>query len=177
MDMKKWLEANCKKFNGIWLRIFKKSSNIKSVSYEEAVDEALCYGWIDGQRKKHDEESFLQKFTPRRDKSIWSKKNIENVARLEKEGKMTMVGRAEVERAKNDGRWEAAYDMQSTMVMPEDFVEAVKKDKKAYEFYSSLNRSSIFAICMQLQTAKKPETREKRFNKLLEMLKNGEKVI
>ena len=128
----KWLEFNHKKVIGVWLKIFKKGSNIKSVSYEDAVDEALCYGWIDGQRKRHDEDSFLQKFTPRREKSIWSKKNIENVARLEKEGRIMHAGKAEIERAKNDGRWEASYDSQSTMVVPEDFVEAVKQDKKAY---------------------------------------------
>ena len=159
--------------DGVWLRIYKKNSNVASVSYEEAIDDALCYGWIDGQRKSHDELSFLQKFTPRRSKSIWSKKNIENVARLEKEGMMMPAGKAEIEKAKNDGRWEASYDSQANMVVPEDFVEAVKENKKAYEFYCTLSRSSLFIICMQLQTAKKRETRNNRFNKLLDMLERG----
>lgn len=164
------MDKNYSSTDGVWLRIYKKNSKVASVSYEEAVDDALCYGWIDGQRKSHDELSFLQKFTPRRSKSIWSKKNIENVARLEKEGRMMPAGKAEIEKAKNDGRWEASYDSQANMVVPEDFVKAVKGNKKAYEFYCTLSRSSLFIICMQLQTAKKPETRANRFKKLYSML-------
>ena len=136
---------------------------------------ALCYGWIDGQRKKQDEDYFLQKFTPRREKSIWSKKNIENIERLSKEGRIMPAGLAEIERAKKDGRWQASYDSQATMVVPEDFLEEVRKNKNALAFYETLSRSSLFAICLQLQTAKKPETRAKRFDKLLEMLINGQK--
>jgi uncharacterized protein YdeI (YjbR/CyaY-like superfamily) len=155
-EWRKWLDTNHSNTNGIWLRIYKKNSNVVSVSYDEAVDDALCYGWIDGQRKSYDELSFLQKFTPRRANSIWSKKNIENVTRLEKEGRIMPKGQHEIEEAQKDGRWEASYDSQANMTVPEDFVEAVKQNKKAYEFYCTLSRSSLFIICMQLQSAKKP---------------------
>lgn len=171
----KWLDKNHSKLNGMWLRFFKKSSDTKSVNYKEAVDEALCYGWIDGQAKSFDENSWIQKYTPRRAKSIWSKRNIENISRLEKEGRMKPAGLKAVEDAKQDGRWEQGYDSPVNMKIPDDFLKALSKNKKALAFFNTLNKTNIFAICWRLQTAKKPETREKRMKAIIEMLKKGEK--
>lgn len=171
----KWLAKNHNKVKGIWLRYFKKDSKEKSITYKEAVDEALCYGWIDGQSKPYDETSWLQKFTPRREKSIWSKRNTENIKRLTELGKMHPAGFAEVEKAKADGRWEKAYDAQSTMQIPDDFLKELSKNKKANTFFETLNKANKFAIAFRLQTAKKPETREKWKTRILEMLTNGQK--
>jgi uncharacterized protein YdeI (YjbR/CyaY-like superfamily) len=170
-----WLDKNHSRLNGAWLRFFKKAAAVKSVNYKEALDEALCYGWIDGQANSFDEESWIQKFTPRRAKSIWSKRNIENIARLEKEGRMKPAGLKAVEDAKQDGRWEKAYDAPADMQIPEDFLKALSKNKKAMAFFNSLNKANRYAIGWRLQTAKKPETREKRMKAILEMLKKGEK--
>ena len=169
-----WLDKNYTSEKGIWLRIYKKDSEIKTVNYAEALDEALCYGWIDGQKKKYDEKSWLQKFTPRRNRSIWSKRNIEHIERLESTGRMQASGIKEVERAKADGRWEKAYDSQSNMAPSEDFLKRLSKNKKAEKFYNSLNKTNKFAINWRLQTAKKPETRERRMLDILKMLENGE---
>ena len=171
-----WLQKNHATSNGIWLRIFKKDSKTKTVTYAEALDEALCFGWIDGQKDKYDAKSFLQKFTPRRPKSIWSKRNREHVARLAKEKRMQSAGLKEVEQAKADGRWESAYDSSSAMKVPDDFVKELQKNKKAYEFFLSLNRANTYAIAWRLQRAKKPETREKRMRALLEMMRTGKKL-
>ncbi|CAN5747927.1 YdeI/OmpD-associated family protein [soil metagenome] len=171
-----WLEKEHAQANGIWLRIYKKDSDKKTVIYAEALDEALCYGWIDGQKKAFDAESFLQKFTPRRAKSLWSKRNREHVLRLTKEKRMTPSGQAEIEAAKKDGRWEKAYDAPSTMEVPTDFLTVLKKDKNAYEFFNTLNKANKYAIAWRLQTAKKPETRAKRMESLLAMMKEGKKL-
>jgi uncharacterized protein YdeI (YjbR/CyaY-like superfamily) len=174
-EWERWLSKNHDKFNGIWLNFFKKDSGIKSINHEEALDEALCYGWIDGQAKPYDEKSWLQKFTPRRKKSIWSKRNRENIERLTKAGKMKPAGLEEVEKAKADGRWQKAYDSQSNMKMPEDFLKLLSKNKKAKKFFDTLNKTNTYAIAWRLQSAKKPETRERRMKKFLEMLSKGEK--
>lgn len=171
-----WLEKNHSAADGIWLRIFKKDSKKKTVTHEEALDEALCFGWIDGQRNRHDEISFLQKFTPRRARSVWSKRNCENVARLIKEKRMHSAGLREVEAAKKDGRWDKAYDSPKNMQMPADFLKELKKDKKAYEFFKTLNKTNTFAIAFRLHTAKKEETRERRMKAFLTMLAKGEKL-
>jgi uncharacterized protein YdeI (YjbR/CyaY-like superfamily) len=171
-----WLEKNLTRPEGIWLRIYKKDSGVKTVTYAGALDEALCYGWIDGQKKAYDEESFLQKFTPRRSKSIWSKRNREHVQRLIKEKRMTAAGRAEIDRAKKDGRWDQAYDAPSTMEVPTDFLKELKKDKKAYEFFKTLNKANIYAIAWRLQTAMKPETRAKRMESLIALMKEERKL-
>jgi uncharacterized protein YdeI (YjbR/CyaY-like superfamily) len=171
-----WLATNHAKSDGIWLQIFKKGSNTKTITYAEALDIALCYGWIDGQKKKYDESSWLQKFTPRRSKSIWSKRNKENAARLIKAGKMKPAGLKEIERAKADGRWDRAYDSPSNMKVPEDFLRALAKNKKAEAFFKTLNKANTYAIAWRLQTAKKPETRDKRMKTLLEMMERGEKL-
>lgn len=173
----KWLAANhAGSTNGIWLRLFKKDSGEASITYEEALDEALCFGWIDGQKKGYDERSWLQKFTPRRSKSIWSKRNRTKVAKLIEEKRMQPSGLREIEAAKKDGRWDKAYDSPSQMEIPADFLTALKKNKPAYEFFKTLNKTNLFAITWRLQTAKKPETREKRMQILLNMMEKQQKL-
>jgi uncharacterized protein YdeI (YjbR/CyaY-like superfamily) len=171
-----WLARNCAKSDGIWLRIYKKGSGKKTVTYAEALDEALCYGWIDGQKKKYDAESFVQKFTPRRPKSIWSKRNREHIARLTKEKRMTAAGQKRVDAAKKDGRWDKAYDVGSTMEVPDDFLQELRKNARAYTFFKTLNRANTYAIAWRLQTAKTPETRARRMETLLAMMQQGKKL-
>jgi uncharacterized protein YdeI (YjbR/CyaY-like superfamily) len=163
----KWLAKNHNKVTGIWLRFFKKDSGVTSVTYKEAVDEALCYGWIDGQVKSYDEKSWIQKFTSRRPNSIWSKNNTENIERLTALGKMRPAGLAEVEKAKADGRWTKAYDSPGKMQMPADFIKQLSKHKSAKAFFESLNKTNKYAIAWRLQTAKKTETREKRMKAII----------
>jgi len=170
-----WLEQNHTTSPGIWLQMFKKNSGIASINYAQALDVALCYGWIDGQLKSIDELSYMQRFTPRRPRSIWSKRNIEHIDRLIKEGRMRPAGLKEAETAKADGRWEVAYDGQGTMNLPADFQEELSKHKKASAFYESLNKANKYAIAWRIQTAKRPETREKRMKEILEMLEREEK--
>ncbi len=174
---KEWLAVNhAISNNGIWLRIFKKDSREATITYDEALDEALCFGWIDGQKKVYDEKSWLQKFTPRRSKSIWSKRNKTRVARLIEEKRMQPSGFREIENAKRDGRWDKAYDSPSQMEIPADFLSLLKKDRQAYEFFKTLNRANTYAIAWRLETAKKPETRKKRIQILLEMMKRRQKL-
>jgi uncharacterized protein YdeI (YjbR/CyaY-like superfamily) len=170
-----WLDKNHAKSNGIWLRLFKKDSGVASVTYAEALDEALCYGWIDGQLDKYDEKSWRRKFTPRRPQSVWSRRNIEHVNRLIDAGKMKPAGLKEVKAAKADGRWKRAYDSPSAMQVPKDFRKELSKDKKAKAFFETLNKANTYAIAWRLQTAKRPETRAKRMQAILAMLKRGEK--
>ncbi len=172
----KWLAANhAKADEGIWLRIFNKESGKKTVTYAEALDGALCYGWIDGQKKNFDDDSWIQKFTPRRARSIWSKRNIEHIERLTHEKRMKAAGVKAFEEAKKDGRLDAAYDSPSNSSIPEDLLRLLEKNKKAKAFFDTLNKSNKYAISWRLQTAKKPETREKRINIIMEMLTKGEK--
>ena len=170
-----WLEQNHNEANGIWIQFYKKNSGIASVTYPEALDVALCYGWIDAQLKSIDELSYKQHFTPRRVKSIWSKRNIEHVARLTAEGRMKPAGIKQVEAAQADGRWQQAYDSPANMTLPEDFVNELAKNVRASTFYNSLNKTHKYAICWRIQTAKRPETKEKRMREILEMLDRGEK--
>jgi uncharacterized protein YdeI (YjbR/CyaY-like superfamily) len=170
-----WLEANHADSPGLWLRFFKKSATKNALAHKGALDVALCYGWIDGQLKKFDDSSYLHKFTPRGTKSIWSKVNKEYVERLEKEGRMRLAGLAAVAAAKKDGRWDKAYDSQSKMEMPADFLKALGKDKKAKTFFNTLNRTNHYSIAWRLQTAKKPETRQKRMDAIIAMLGRKEK--
>lgn len=146
-----------------------------SVTPAEALDVALCYGWIDGQRDKFDESYYLNKYTPRRPRSLWSKRNREIVEGLDKENRMKAAGIKEVEAAKADGRWEKAYDSPANMKVPGDFLKALSTNKKAEAFFKTLNKTNQYAIAWRLQTAKKPETRERRMKKILEMMENGEK--
>jgi uncharacterized protein YdeI (YjbR/CyaY-like superfamily) len=171
-----WLADNHAASKGVWLRIFKKDSGDKTMTHSEVLDEALCFGWIDGQGKPYDDKSWLLKFTPRRPKSIWSKRNTEHVERLIKEKRMKSAGIKEVENAKKDGRWERAYDSSKNMEMPSDFLEALKKDKEAYAFFKTLNRANTYAIAWRLQTAGKPETREKRMEAIIATLSDGKRL-
>lgn len=171
----KWLDRNHKTSPGVWLKFYKKGSGVKSLVYAEALDEALCYGWIDSQVKSFDELAYLQKFTPRRTKSIWSKINTEHVQRLIDSGRMKPAGLAEVEEAKSDGRWNLAYDSSKTMEIPADLLSEIKKNKKAQSFFETLNQANLYAIGWRIQTAKKEETKEKRKTEILKMLERGEK--
>jgi uncharacterized protein YdeI (YjbR/CyaY-like superfamily) len=171
----RWLAKNHTSSEGIWLRIFKKDAGEKTVTYDEPLDGALCYGWIDGQKKTYDERSWLQKFTPRRSKSIWSKRNKEHVARLAKSKKMQPAGLREVESAKKGGRWDAAYDSPSNAEIPKDFLAELAKNKKAKAFFDTLNRANRYSIAWRLRTAKKPETRARRLKEILSMMGQGKK--
>jgi uncharacterized protein YdeI (YjbR/CyaY-like superfamily) len=170
-----WLIKNHENSNGLWLKIFKKGSKKKTITYAEALDVALCYGWIDGQKQAHDEQAWLQKFCPRRVKSVWSKINIGHVERLINEGRMRPAGLKAVEKAKADGSWEKAYDSPSKMTIPEDFLKELSKNKKAEATFKDLNKNNLFSIGFRLRTAKKQETREKRMKEIIEMLAKGEK--
>jgi uncharacterized protein YdeI (YjbR/CyaY-like superfamily) len=170
---RKWLVANHRQADGIWLRIAKRNSEQSSVTYAEALDEALCFGWIDGQKQPHDDTSWLQGFSRRRPKSGWSKINTKHTERLIAKKRMKAAGQAEVDAAKKDGRWTAAYDSPSNATLPEDFLAALSGDKKAKAFFESLNRANLYAITYRLQTAKKPETRQKRLEMILVMLAEG----
>ena len=174
-EWRTWLDKNHERTEGIWLRFFKKDSGVVSIKYAEALDEALCYGWIDGQLKSLDAKSYIQKFTPRRTRSLWSKRNIEHVARLTREGLMHAAGLKQVESAKADGRWGQAYDSPGTMTIPEDFLAAIASNGKAKKTFESLNKSNRYAIAWRLQTANKPETRQRRFEAMIRMLAAGEK--
>jgi uncharacterized protein YdeI (YjbR/CyaY-like superfamily) len=173
-EFEAWIKKHHRKTSGVWLRFLKKahkeSSGEKSINYREALDVALCYGWIDSQSKTYDAKSYLQKFTPRGPRSIWSKKNRGHVARLIKGGKMTEAGLSQVRAAKKDGRWAQAYDSPANMKIPTDFQKELKKHKKASEFFKTLNRANLYAIAWRLQTAMKPETRTRRTHAILAQL-------
>jgi len=174
-EFERWQEQNHSLVNGIWMRIFKKDSAVTSITHDEALNVALCYGWIDGQLKKYDENSYIQKFTPRRTKSMWSKRNIEKVTCLEKEGKIRPSGWKQIESAKADGRYESAYDSPGKMVVPEDFILEISKNKKAYGFFKTLNKTNLYAIGWRLQTATNPVARLKRIFAIIEKLEKEEK--
>lgn len=170
-----WLIANADG-KGIWLQIAKKDSGIASVNYAQALEVALCHGWIDGQKRGYDEQFFLQRFTPRRPRSLWSKINIGHIERLIAAGRMQSGGLREVEAAKADGRWEAAYRSFSDMEVPTELAVALKKNKKAKAFFDQLDRTNRYSFCWRVHTAKKPETRIARAEKFVEMLARGEKI-
>ncbi len=155
--------------------MFKKGSGKAGITYDEALDVALCYGWIDSQGKGIDDVSYAQRFTPRRARSVWSKRNTEHIERLTKAGRMRPAGLKAVEAAKRDGRWQRAYDSPSAATAPHDFLKALAKNKRAESFYTTLNRRNTYAIAYRLQNAKKPETREKRIKAIIAMLAKGEK--
>lgn len=172
----KWLAKNHASSRGIWLKLAKKASGTKSISYPEAVEVALVWGWIDGQKQRADEASWLQKFTARGAKSVWSKLNREKALALIQAGQMQLPGLAEVERAKKDGRWDQAYDPPSRAVVPDDLQAALAKDARAAAFFTTLDSRNRYAVLWRVQTAKKPETRQKRITDLVAMLARGEKV-
>ena len=170
-----WLEAHHVTSEGLWLKIAKKDSGQASVSYQEALNVALCFGWIDGQKRKFDEQYWLQKFTPRRVKSPWSRINQEKAAALIAAGRMREAGLAEMERAKADGRWEAAYELQSRIAVPADFQAALDANPAAQAFFDTLNSANRYAVLYRVTTAKKAETRQMRIEKLITMLTAKEK--
>ncbi|UUO05451.1 YdeI/OmpD-associated family protein [Blastopirellula sp. J2-11] len=171
-----WLAVHHATETELWLKIHKKASGLQSITWQEAVIEALCWGWIDGVKKSLDDISYLQRFTPRRPKSNWSQRNREHVERLLAENRMQEPGLAHVRAAQADGRWDAAYAPSSEVVVPADFVAAVRTDPSAKAFFATLNKANLFAIAYQLQTAKKPETRQRRFDNLLAMLKSQTRI-
>jgi uncharacterized protein YdeI (YjbR/CyaY-like superfamily) len=171
-----WLDAQHASSDGVWLKFAKKGSGVESVVYAEALEVALCYGWIDSQVKSLDERFYLQKFTPRRARSKWSRVNRDNIEELTKQGRMKPAGLAQVELAKADGRWEAAYASPANIEVPDDLQAALDDNPKAAEFWAGLNKSNRFAILYQLQDAKKPETRARRLDKFMGMLERGEKL-
>ncbi|HEX4208290.1 MAG TPA: YdeI/OmpD-associated family protein [Ktedonobacteraceae bacterium] len=171
-----WLKEHHAETKGIWLKLAKKGTDIASVSYAEALECALCYGWIDGQKAAFDEQYWLQKFTPRGPKSIWSKVNCDKVIALLASDRMQPAGIRQVELAKADGRWEAAYESQSKATIPDDFQKELDKNPKALEFFATLNSVNRYAILFRIQTAKKPETRSARIHKFIEMLASNQKI-
>jgi uncharacterized protein YdeI (YjbR/CyaY-like superfamily) len=174
-DFRVWLAKNHSQSEGIWLRIYKKDSGVATVTYVEALDQALCFGWIDGQKKPLDNQSWLQKFTPRRPKSGWSKNNTQHAERLIRAGEMAPAGLKEVNAAKADGRWKAAYDSFAHAAVPDDFLRELAANKKAKAFFETLNKTNLYSIAYWLQTAKKPETRERRMRAIIEKLAREEK--
>lgn len=171
-----WLRREHARSEGIWLKIAKKGSGIASVSYPEAVDIALCWGWIDGQKKSFDDAYFLQRFTPRRPRSVWSKTNTAKVAALIQAGRMQAPGQAQVDAAQADGRWARAYDGARTATVPEELQAALTLCPPALAFFSTLNASHRYAVIWRVQTAVKPETRTRRVAELVEKLARGELV-
>lgn len=172
-----WLRLNHEKESGgVWLRIAKKGSSHSSVTYLDAVESALCYGWIDAQKKAEDADFSLQRFVPRAPRSIWSKINREKALRLIEEGKMKKAGLREIERAKANGRWDAAYDSPSKATVPEDLQAALDAAPKAKKFFATLSGANRYAILFRIQTVKKPETRARKVQEFVEMLARQEKI-
>ncbi len=171
-----WLASNHATSSGVWIQIAKKGSGIASVNYPEVLDVALAYGWIDAVRNAFDEKTFLQRFTPRGPRSIWSKINRDKALALIASGEMKPPGLAEVERAKKDGRWAAAYAGQKTATVPDDLAAALAVDPRAAAFFATLDSRNRYAILFRLHGAKKPETRARRLAAFVEMLAKGEKI-
>jgi len=171
----KWLGANSEA-SGVWLKIAKKDTGATSVSYSQALDVALCHGWIDGLKRSCDAQYFLQRFTPRKAKSLWSKLNIARVEKLVGAGRMHAAGAREVDAAKADGRWAAAYEAASAMEVPPELAGALAKNAKARKAFEALDRTNRYAFCWRVHTAKKPETKLARVEKFIAMLERGEKI-
>jgi uncharacterized protein YdeI (YjbR/CyaY-like superfamily) len=171
-----WLAREHGSQAGVWMKIAKKATGIATVTHAEALDVALCYGWIDGQRKSFDDQWFLQRFTPRRPRSNWSKVNRAKVDQLIAAGRMQPAGLAEIERAKADGRWDAAYDPPSTATVPPDLQRALDANAAAAAFFATLNSQNRFAVLHRVQDAKRPETRARRIEKFVAMLAAGTKL-
>ena len=168
-----WLEANHRDASGLWLKIGKAGSGAVTVSYAEALDIALCFGWIDGQKGAFDDAYWLQKFTPRRERSRWSKVNRDKATALIEQGRMRPAGLAEVERARSDGRWDAAYDSSSTAAVPADLQRALDADPQAAAFFETINSQNRYSILYRIQDAKRAETRARRIEKFVTMLREG----
>jgi uncharacterized protein YdeI (YjbR/CyaY-like superfamily) len=174
-DWEAWLEEHHTEMGGLWLKLAKKGTGISSVTYAEALDSALCYGWIDGQKASFDEQYWLQKFTPRRPRSVWSKINCDKVAVLITAGRMQVAGLRQVELAKADGRWGQAYESQSKIEVPADLQNALNANQQAKDFFETLNSTDRYAILYRIHTVKKSETRIARIHQYIEMLSRKEK--
>jgi uncharacterized protein YdeI (YjbR/CyaY-like superfamily) len=170
-----WLEAHHDSAPGAWLRLFRKGASNATLTYPEAVEVALCFGWIDGQVRKLDDISRVQRFTPRRKRSNWSKVNVERAERLVADGRMGPAGLREIEAAKKDGRWQQAYDPPSTATVPDDFLRELRRHPRAAAFYDTLNQTNRFPIVYRLQTAKTPITRARRIEAIIAQFERGEK--
>jgi uncharacterized protein YdeI (YjbR/CyaY-like superfamily) len=175
-DWATWLDKYYARSSGVWLKLARKDAKSKSVTYAEAVEVALCYGWIDGQAKGLDESAWLQKFTPRGPRSIWSKINRKKAEDLIKSGRMKPAGLAAIELAKKNGRWAAAYDSHRTATVPADLQAALDQNKKAKAFFATLDSTNRYAILFRLQTAKKADTRARRLEQFVSMLENHDKI-
>lgn len=171
-----WLKKNHADSDGLWIKLSKKDSGIDSVSYQEALDVALCYGWIDGQKGAFDDKFWLQRFTRRGTRSKWSKINREKATELIAQGKMKASGLREVELAKGDGRWDQAYESQRTITVPEDLQQKLDEHPRALQFFTSLDSANRYAILYRIHDAKKPETRARRIEKFVAMLDEGKKL-
>lgn len=175
-DWAAWLEKNHGKSSGLWLRLAKKDSGMRSVSYKEALDVALCYGWIDAQKRPEDDKTWLQRFAPRSEKSIWSKINRQKALELIACGDMKAAGLEVIESAKKNGRWEAAYDSPSRATVPEDLQVALNRNARAKAFFEKLDGANRYAVLFRIQTVKKAETRVRKIREFVEMLARGEKI-
>ena len=171
-----WLTAHAADSPGLWLKIAKKGSAGRSISYSDALDVALCHGWIDGQKGRLDDEYWLQRFTPRKPGSKWSKINTERAAALIESGRMRPAGLREVERAQGDGRWEQAYESQSRVTVPEDLARALAANQRARAFFATLDSTNRYAILYRIGTAKRPETRAKRIDAFVAMHSEHKKI-
>jgi uncharacterized protein YdeI (YjbR/CyaY-like superfamily) len=174
-ELRAWLAKEHARAPGLLLRIYKKNSGVPSVTYAEALDQALCFGWIDGQKLPFDANSWVQKFTPRTARSGWSKINVAHADRLIREGQMTPAGLKEVEAAKSDGRRAAAYDSSANATVPPEFLKELARNAKAKQFYATLDKANLYSIAYRLQTAKRPQTKIKRIKLIIEMLARGAK--
>ena len=171
-----WLSAHHDGSPGLWLKIAKKGSAGQSISYSDALDVALCHGWIDGQKGRHDDDYWLQRFTPRKPGSNWSKINTERAAALMASGRMRPAGLREVEQAQADGRWERAYQSQSRITVPEDLADALAANPRAREFFDTLDGTNRYAVLYRIASAKRPETRAKRIGTFVAMLSEHKKI-
>jgi uncharacterized protein YdeI (YjbR/CyaY-like superfamily) len=175
-DWSAWLEKNHRKSAGLWLRMAKKDSGLRSVSYKEALEVALCHGWIDGQKRPENERTWLQRFVPRSTRSIWSKINREKVVALISSGEMKAAGLEAIENAKKNGRWDAAYDSPSGATVPADFQKALDAHPRAAGFFKTLDRANRYAVLWRIQTVKKAETRARKIEQFIDMLAKKEKL-
>jgi uncharacterized protein YdeI (YjbR/CyaY-like superfamily) len=176
VDWAAWLEKNHDNSMGLWLRLAKKDSGLRSVWYKEALEVALCYGWIDGQKKPENEKTWLQRFVPRSEKSLWSKINREKALALIARGEMKAAGLGAIEKARKNGRWQAAYDSPSGATVPRDFQAALDGNARAQAFFEKLDRANRYAVLWRIQTVKKAETRARKIREFVGMLERGEKI-
>jgi len=175
-EWESWLELNGSTAAGLWLRLAKKSAPQQTISYAQALESALCYGWIDGQKRAENEHYWRQRFTPRKARSLWSKINKNKAEALAAAGRMRPAGLREIDRARQDGRWEAAYSPASTSTVPDDLQKALAENKKANAFFATLNSQNRYAILFRIQNAKRAETRARKIAQFVEMLAKGERI-